>query len=374
MKILGLLPLVHGLWCWDGSSTKMQAVECSGSCRLVSQNCSDNGSIAVASCSNSTCSTGANCGLCCETDYCNSKDSSNVELEEVTVGGLPMNSMRLTGISGRNVARNLCATLVLVEPESTSCISQAGSSYLVVKKGRHCAWDDSGVNVTALTGCWKDLMGSRPDVSLNVTTNSSIFSGTFRFKSARKQTHPPMPPFLKPQFFKPHLTKPLMRPSKAMRPPKRGRDSPTKRTRFAIANNNTADKVSIASATKDSFIVNISSPSGIGGTTITKINGAWPKTKQVLLNLRGLEDFQVSNGNLTLHASVKTDSVRVWADESRMKSIPRMFIDVVADGAVVPSFQLPLTEGMQFRVTLPKLLFVPNVTALHISWIDFYRG
>ncbi len=46
------------------------------------------------------------------------------------------------------------------------------------------------------------------------------------------------------------------------------------------------------------------SPSGIGGGTITLKKGSWPQTVTLRLHLHGLESFNVSNGKVSLRASV----------------------------------------------------------------------
>jgi len=137
-----------------------------------------------------------------------------------------------------------------------------------------------------------------------------------------------------------------------------------------------------ASASGPNLMIEISSPEGIGAATVTKVQGAWPKHQIVLLAVKGLEKFAVSNGNLTLHASVSssTSSIRLWADDDELggKSLPtraRMDIALVdAQGELVASpYTIPLAEGLQFQIVLPPVLFGPAVATLHLSWIDFYR-
>lgn len=248
--------------------------------------------------------------MCCENDYCNSKYFANIELGDVTVVSLPINSIRY-GISGRSLEHDLCATLVLVEPKSEDCVSQAGSAYLTVKQGaRNCAWEYAGRarayidllflstqrtmigdhQLTSLSGCWKGLHGPQPEVSLNVATRSPLFSGTLRFASAPRKPRSSQGSTVEVE------ERMRKQPSSVrhfnQRNPVIEENKSHRRVRFAVTTKHAADKVK-ATAT-NSLTVRISSPSGIGSATLSKVNGGWPRTKHILLNLRGLEDFQVT--------------------------------------------------------------------------------
>ena len=58
----------------------------------------------------------------------------------------------------------------------------------------------------------------------------------------------------------------------------------------------------------DSATLDVFSPSGIGGGTITRTQGQWPKTVVLRLHLRGLESFTASNGKIKLTGSVLSHS------------------------------------------------------------------
>lgn len=101
----------------------------------------------------------------------------------------------------------------------------------------------------------------------------------------------------------------------------------------------------------DTVVYSISSPSGIGGATISPWKG-WPKQVIIRLHLRGLESFTVSNGKIKLSASVL-----------KIK---------ILDANGKPLQTLPDEDGY-FEITLPKALLQENPKSLTLGWIDFYR-
>ena len=67
---------------------------------------------------------------------------------------------------------------------------------------------------------------------------------------------------------------------------------------------------------KDRAVFTVESPSGIGRTVIKKPGENWPGAVVLRLRLNGLESFRVSIDNVTLEASVssQTGQVRVWKE------------------------------------------------------------
>ena len=78
-------------------------------------------------------------------------------------------------------------------------------------------------------------------------------------------------------------------------------------TTFDIKTKKPADQVKVK-LDKDSATLDVSSPSGIGGATITLAKGKWPTTVIVRLHLSGLESFAISNGKTKLTGSVLSHS------------------------------------------------------------------
>lgn len=124
----------------------------------------------------------------------------------------------------------------------------------------------------------------------------------------------------------------------------------------------------------------ITTPSGIGGATITPPKG-WSKKVVLRLHLRGLEGLAIRNGSVTLQASALSHSghrrlLRVVAD-GQEKSVNKgdlHWTEIgVFDAKGKPIQGLP-KEGGYFEIVLPPALFKPGPRSLTVDWIDFYRN
>jgi hypothetical protein len=123
---------------------------------------------------------------------------------------------------------------------------------------------------------------------------------------------------------------------------------------------------------KDTAIFDVSSPSGIGGATITLAKGDWPSTIVLRLHLHGLESFNVSNGKVKLVGSVLSHSgetKRLYLTEDDEEREPGTEIKVF-DAAGKPVKGLP-GKGGYFEIKLPQKLLQSKT--LELGWIDFYR-
>ena len=96
------------------------------------------------------------------------------------------------------------------------------------------------------------------------------------------------------------------------------------------------------------------------------------------LHLKGLENFKVSNGIITLEAAVSSQDsiVRLWKDGKEdspldSKSPYWMEIRMVGNDGK-PTTSIPVTDGY-FEIQLPKALFEDNPKSITVNWIDFYR-
>jgi hypothetical protein len=150
-------------------------------------------------------------------------------------------------------------------------------------------------------------------------------------------------------------------------------------TAFDIKTKKPADRIKVK-IEGDSAMLDIFSPSGIGGATITLTQGQWPKTVVLRLRLRGLESFNVSNGKIKLSVSVLSHSgntKRLYLSEEGKDGNdgewePGREIKVL-DAAGKPVKGLP-DKGGYFEIALPKALLENQPKSLELGWIDFYRG
>ena len=78
-------------------------------------------------------------------------------------------------------------------------------------------------------------------------------------------------------------------------------------TTFDIKTKKPTDQIKVK-IEGDSAMLDVFSPSGIGGATITLTQGQWPKAVVLRLHLRGLEYFTASNGKIKLTGSVLSHS------------------------------------------------------------------
>jgi hypothetical protein len=150
--------------------------------------------------------------------------------------------------------------------------------------------------------------------------------------------------------------------------------------KFSITTNRDTDKV-VVYVENDTTVFSIHSPSGISNAVIERTNEKWPHRIALNLHLKGLENFRVTNGKVTLESAVSSHDekmrVRLWKDKREdvpldSKSPYWMEIRMVGpDGK--PAKAIPLKDGY-FEMKLPKLIFEENPKSITINWIDSYRG
>ena len=148
---------------------------------------------------------------------------------------------------------------------------------------------------------------------------------------------------------------------------------------FKITTKRDNDKVEIK-VEKDQALFSIHSPIGISQAVIERVNEKWPDVIVLRLHLNGLESFRVSNGKVTVEASVSSHGdkqrVRLWKDGKEdspldTKSPYSMEIGMIGEDGK-PAKTIPLKNGY-FQIQLPKAFFDDNPKSISINWIDFYR-
>jgi hypothetical protein len=126
----------------------------------------------------------------------------------------------------------------------------------------------------------------------------------------------------------------------------------------------------------DTAVVDVTSPSGIGGATVTLTKGKWPTMVVLRLYISGLESFAVSNGKIKLTGSVLSHSgntKRLYLTEvgNEGEREPGTQINIF-DAQGKPITGLP-DKGGYFEIRLPKTLLDGQPKSLELGWIDFYR-
>lgn len=146
---------------------------------------------------------------------------------------------------------------------------------------------------------------------------------------------------------------------------------------FQITTKRDSDNVEVK-VEKNNTVISIRSPFGISQATVERLDEKWPDAVVLWLHLKGLENFKVTNGTITLEAAVSSQDgkVRLWKDGKEdepldAKSPYWMEIrSVSSDGK--PTTTIPLNDGY-FELQLPTALFEDNPKSITVNWIDFYR-
>jgi hypothetical protein len=149
---------------------------------------------------------------------------------------------------------------------------------------------------------------------------------------------------------------------------------------FKITTKRSDDGVEVK-VEKDKAVFSVHSPFGISQAVIEHEREKWPDAVVLRLHLRGLENFRVSNGTVTLDAAVSSQggrvTVRLWkdgAEDAPLDEKSPLWTDiriVSSDGK--PANELPLKNGY-FEMTLPTAFFQGNPKSITLTWTDFYRN
>lgn len=135
----------------------------------------------------------------------------------------------------------------------------------------------------------------------------------------------------------------------------------------------------VFSITSSTAIIDIMSPTGIGGAAIEKTGGQWPLKVAMRFHLKGLEDLKFTYGARTMAVSVSStgdnavrESAIIGDSETPIKNDSPywMAVNIVSkDGS--PG-KIPLEDGT-IEVTAPADFLQGDNAQFSIEWIDFYR-
>ncbi|WP_143544128.1 hypothetical protein [Rhodopirellula sp. MGV] len=146
---------------------------------------------------------------------------------------------------------------------------------------------------------------------------------------------------------------------------------------FSISSNRDDDEVTV-NVDDDTVLFSLRSPRGIGRATIERNDEHWPPKIKLRLYLNGLEKFKLVCGDMTLEASIvsQTGKFRVWKGGSEDSPLDRespFWIKLDAfDEDGKPIALKPPVHGY-FELQLPKAAFAENAKTITLHWIDFYR-
>lgn len=149
---------------------------------------------------------------------------------------------------------------------------------------------------------------------------------------------------------------------------------------FSITTKRESDKVDVF-VQDNTTVISIRSPFGISNAVVERRREKWPERVTLHVHLKGLENFQIANGKVTLEAAVsgygEQMRVRLWKDKNEDAPLDpknQYWMEIRRiDGKRNPVQAGSLKEGY-FEMKLPKQLLEDNSKSITISWIDFYRG
>ena len=133
-------------------------------------------------------------------------------------------------------------------------------------------------------------------------------------------------------------------------------------------------------------VIDVTSPSGIGGLTATLSGGKWPEEVVVRLRLRGLERLEIGYSNILLSTGVSSTGdpdpplILTVVDEegnvqraSPSADIYYPTIRFVDGSQALATLTFPLPEGTVIEVVMPPHFHQQEQTSFWMQWIDFYR-
>jgi len=148
-----------------------------------------------------------------------------------------------------------------------------------------------------------------------------------------------------------------------------------------------AEDTATVSTADGRAVIDVTSPSGIGGLTATLGKGEWPGEVIVRLRLRGLERLEFGYSNFLLSTGVSSTGdpnpplmLTVVDEEGNVERAspsaniyyPTIrFVDGGGQALATPAFPLP--EGTVIEVVMPPHFHEQEQTSFWMQWIDFYR-
>jgi hypothetical protein len=125
-----------------------------------------------------------------------------------------------------------------------------------------------------------------------------------------------------------------------------------------------ADEVTVT-ADEARTTITISSAKGIGGAKLSPGKEGWPKALRLDLNLKALEGFHITSGDLrvqTFLGSEKPEALRRQGEK---------WVPAKVDIDLAPIIK---RDGDRIQIDLPPAWLDAKHKELRIEWVDFYRG
>lgn len=124
----------------------------------------------------------------------------------------------------------------------------------------------------------------------------------------------------------------------------------------------------ISTVSNDLLLIDITSPTGIGGARIEKTAGDWPPQIILRLRLTGLESLKFTYADRLVALEVPSSGNGEVLESVEIGAAPAMPLTVDSP------YWMTVTPGRgYFDVAVPPDFFASGVDQFVVEWIDFYR-
>lgn len=126
----------------------------------------------------------------------------------------------------------------------------------------------------------------------------------------------------------------------------------------------TGDRADVGKS-KDGALVTVHSATGIGGATLIRPEGGWPRRVIVRLDLKGMESLRIENGRLWSVTSLGGERRRPYWKTGQTR-------DTEATAAGHLEFSVTRFKG-GVEVEIPRELLDTRAPVIKLEWVDFFR-
>ncbi|RJP84237.1 MAG: hypothetical protein C4518_20290 [Desulfobacteraceae bacterium] len=126
----------------------------------------------------------------------------------------------------------------------------------------------------------------------------------------------------------------------------------------------------LMTSSRNSAAISITSGSGIGGAVMVRTGKKWPDRITIRLNLKNLESFDMENGIIRFHTSIRTSGKSPYWRVDRAG-------EPAASPANTPDGTLEVSMGQSdeaVMIAVPKEMLEGNPEKISFGWIDEFRN
>lgn len=147
------------------------------------------------------------------------------------------------------------------------------------------------------------------------------------------------------------------------------------------------DDIAVVTLEDSRALIEVTSPSGIGGLTAALSAGEWPEEVAVRLHLRGLESLEIRYGDVAITTGLSSTGnpvplmLSVTGPDGTVQSAspsadiyyPRITVNGADAAGPGSELSFPLPPDSVIEINLPAHFFSEAYPSFSVNWIDFYR-